>query len=418
MNKSIIAYIIFWFCFVKNMRAFLFLLILLVLSSCGGGDKDHNYGYGTRNAEQNLSREERREREALRQQLLSSLNTTPDTETTQTDNNALPLAERGYQTVALFAPFSGSEASLGLSLQKAASLALFEHPDVRINLLSVDTAAGIQKALELAKAEKSQAIIGPVRASEVMQISAPLRGLRASVFSLSNSQNIARGGRSQIFPMGFVPEDQVQVILDALKAQGRRNIAVIAPENNYGRLITELVVEYTSKNTGLFLQQSLLYPPSLQDFTGFISKLVNIDAVLVAPVKSQNLRIIAAQLDGVNLAAPNVQIAGLQLWDNFGALEKEPSLNEAIWVSAKNNRTEEFRKKYRGIFKQEPHGLASISYDLMKMMIAQSRNGSLTFRPNLSFSGINGEFSLLKNGTVKRNYYLRQIKNGQDRLLR
>ncbi len=406
------------------------MLVLLVLASCGGGN---DRGYATlskieRNdgTTQSITRANRQQRAALRKQLLASLQEEPDAkaeartaEQAETSTATIfPSTARGFETVALLAPFSGSEAVLGTSLLNAASLALFEHPDVRISLLSVDTAAGIQTAVEMAQSQGSKALIGPVRASEVKQVERSLRRYGASVFSLSNSQAIAKGNRGIIYPMGFVPEDQVQVILDTLARQGRKKIAVIAPDNQYGRLIAELAKSYTNKTNGLFLQQSLLYPPNLQDFTLVINRLTDIDAVLLAPVKPQNLRIIASQLDSVDLAYPKVQIAGLQLWDNFGDLEKEPSLNEAIWVSSKNNQAQEFRRKYRAVFKQEPHGLASISYDIMKMMIAQSRNGTLSFRPNQSFAGINGELTLLQNGTVKRNYYLRQIIDGEDSLLR
>lgn len=333
-------------------------------------------------------------------------------------NNSPSFREHGYKTVILLAPFTSQEESgenIGENLMNAATLALFDNADMRLNILSLDSHSDLAETVQIAYDNRAEAIIGPITATRSQALVDILQANTTKsppiIFSLSNSIEL---DSDSLYRMGFAPEGQIRTLMRYVQKIGKKRIAIMTPNNAYGHKIVALAYQYAAHMPNLQITSTSLYPSDTTNFRDYVNSLSNqrgqFDSILIAAIKPQSLKTIASQLDSANLAFPNVQLMGLQAWDRFPNLQHEPSLNNAIWVSARGSAWTQFKHRYQKIFTQTPHPLAAITYDTLAMLINLQKNKTT----KQSFAGLNGIFHLTNDGQVKRNYTtIKHIKQKQ-----
>lgn len=140
------------------------------------------------------------------------------------------------------------------------------------------------------------------------------------------------------------------------------------------------------------------------------------DAVLLASLSAQNLKILAAQLAYYDVDEPAVRLLGLQPWDGFGDLSGEPTLLGARYVATPDTYRQQFATRFSDIYGRLPSRLASLGYDVTAMGVSLAARGEepARFTPEAitnqtGFLGAEGLFRFRADGLNERGLAVVEI---------
>ena len=366
----------------------------------------------------------------------------------------LPLPPDGTVRVALLLPLSGASAELAQSMLNAAEMAVFEIADDKFVLLPFDTkgtAEGTAAAAEQAIRGGAQLILGPLFASSVEAVAPLARTAGVHVISFSNSQSVAGDG---VFIMGFVPEQQVEAIVDFAVAKGLQRQAVLAPQDAYGNAVVDamraallprnatlvrthfynpdatdlssdvkLIAYYDQRRTALLQQRAMLQRQHDEVSRQALKRLENRDTIgdvdfnaILLPVTGQALRSIASLLSYYDVDLPAVRYLGLRNWDEIERPEAEPSLVGSWFAAPSPAERQRFESRFKEAFGRPPARVASLAYDSTALAATLAQDGG---DPRFSFEaltiangfqGVDGLFRLEANGVAQRKFAILEVR--------
>jgi len=356
--------------------------------------------------------------------------------------------------VALFLPFSGKNKELGWHLFNSATLSLFDNDlNNNIELVLIDSGDTPQEATKAFKEvvkQEIKVVIGPVFSTYVEAIEADVKANDIVAISLSNNPKLVdktttKGG---IFLSGIMPEAQIEKIVSYAMDQQKTSFAVIAPNNQYGLIMTDLMKKTVKRKDGNFIS-SEFYETSTKDFSGIAARIVSSfkvpsslaeggknklkkDAValkdsdriypkiIFIPESGKTLSKIVEEVKAQNKDERDFQIVGSAQWDDVSSLTDQNLVG--AWFSApENEKFHTFEQSYFQTFNKFPPRITSIVYDSVAVIadLAEKKKGlrleigdftAYSTWPKNGFQGIDGLFRFLPNGLVQRNLAMLQIK--------
>ena len=115
------------------------------------------------------------------------------------------------------------------------ALAEFNSPNIQL-LVKDDggTSGGAQQAAQQALAEGAEIIIGPLFAHSVGVVGAAARQRGVPVIAFSTDASVAARG---VYLLSFLPESDVDRIVDYAIANGKRSFAAMLSEGAYGNVV-------------------------------------------------------------------------------------------------------------------------------------------------------------------------------------
>ncbi len=373
------------------------------------------------------------------------------------DLNTQKFNEKKIQ-VALFLPFSGKNKDLGWSLFNSAVLSLFENDlnhNIELILIdSKDTPAEASKAFKEVIDRKIKIVIGPVFSSAIEAIEKDVLRNNITMISLSNNQQLM--GKTSpdggVFLAGMMPEVQVDKIVNYAMDKGKFSFAIIAPNNQYGKTITDLFKKIVRSRDGNFITSefydsdnkiggegldrsvervinSFSVPSHLTDGKNKLKKDAVINEadysypqVILIPESGKILSKIVASIKKQNKEERDFQIIGTSQWDDISTLN-DINLVGAWFASPENEKFRNFEKSYYQIYDKFPPRISSIAYDAVTVIseVIDRKKGAPTVSdftgyanpPKNGFEGIDGLFRFLPNGLVQRNLAILQVGNGR-----
>src|SRR3954471_13751632 len=155
----------------------------------------------------------------------------------------------GAVKVALILPLSagGNAGTVALSMKNAGEMALSEFNSPNIQLLVKDdggTSSGAQQAAQQALGEGAEIIIGPLFAHSVGVVGAAARQRGVPVIAFSTDATVAARG---VYLLSFLPESDVDRIVDYAVASGKRSFAAMVPDNAYGTVVEAELKQITTR---------------------------------------------------------------------------------------------------------------------------------------------------------------------------
>ncbi len=429
--------------FLKDLKVAAALMLCGLLAACGGADQAP----------------------VKRAPTPVAAETAPDRPDPEDEQQATEAAEADTSPVriAILLPLTGTEAETGQSLLNAATMALFDAYDPRLTLLPFDTRADgmtTEAAAKQALDAGVDIVLGPLLAGNV-QIAGEIFGpVGIPVIGFSNDSRVAAPGR---YIMGFLPEQEVQRVVDYAVTQGHTSFSALIPEGRYGERVRAAFGDAVSFDRAAVVALES-YPPdpdavfepvkelanydqrrkNLRDEISTLRALrddvtdeiadrlakaeelepVGFDAVLL-PEGGALLRTLGPLLPFYEVDLDQVQLLGTGLW-NDPSLMDEPPLHGGWFAAPEPTRPEAFMTRYEEMFGSRPPRIATIAYDAMSLVAALSRDtleeGEGRFSETrltnpTGFLGVDGLFRLNEDGLNERALAILEVSRRAFRVV-
>jgi ABC-type branched-subunit amino acid transport system substrate-binding protein len=330
-----------------------------------------------------------------------------------------PLAVgTGQVKVGLLLPLSasGNAAVAAQSMKNAAEMALAEFQNPNIQLLIKDDGGspqGAQQGTQQALDEGSEIILGPLFALSVPAAAQLTRARGVSMIAFSTDSSVAGRG---VYLLSFLPESDVNRIIEYAASTGKRSFAAMLPENAYGNVVEGAFKQSVGRRGG----RIVAFEKYGVDRTGpartMAQALTTADALCLADdgdaVAGVADALIAA---GANLKS--VQLLGTGLWDNPRVFAT-PILQGGLYAAPDPAGFRSFAGRYRAKYGAEPVRTATLAYDAVALVAALARTqGPQRFSAEVltnpsGFAGIDGLFRFRADGSNERGLAVMRVASG------
>jgi branched-chain amino acid transport system substrate-binding protein len=317
----------------------------------------------------------------------------------------------GQVKVGLLLPLSagGNAGAAALSMKNAAEMALAEFQSPNVQLLVKDdggTAAGAQQAAQQAIAEGAEIILGPLFAHSVGaagQVARP-RGIPLIAFS-TDSSVAARG----VYLLSFLPESDVERVVDYTVSQGKRSFAALVPDNAYGS-VAEAAFRQVAARKGarvVALERYPTDPPAMQEAVRIVAQAAGRADAIFIPDTAETLPAVVQALGANGVTLRRVQLLGTGVWDD-SRIFADTALHGAWYAAPDSAGFRTFSNRYRSRFGQDPLRTATLAYDSVALVAAlvktqgAERFSEATLTNSSGFAGIDGLFRFRADGTNER----------------
>src|SRR5262252_1468199 len=318
----------------------------------------------------------------------------------------------GEVKVGLILPLSGSgnAAVAAASMRNAAEMALAEFQGADVQLLVKDdggSAQGAQQAAQQALDEGAEIILGPLFAQSVTPAAQIARSHGVPLIAFSTDSNVAGRG---VYLLSFLPESDVDRVIEYAIAHGRRSFVALIPDNAYGSVVEAEFKQVVARKGGRVVALER-YPADgggrIADAARQIAQAAaRADAIFI-PDSGECVVAAAQALGAAGLNLKRLQAVGTGLWDD-PRIFQEPA-TEGGWYPAPDSAGfRAFATRYRAKYGQEPVRTATLAYDAVALVAALVKTqGAKRFAPETltnasGFAGIDGVFRFRPEGTNQR----------------
>ena len=366
--------------------------------------------------------------------------------------------------IGLFLPLSDTPLKvIGNSLLNTAQLYIFEKDPEDIVLMVYDTKGttfGASSAMDKAIEEGIDVIVGPLLSGETKAILKKAQENDIILFSLSNDQNLVNN--DNLFITGYIPEQEINLLLNYAVNSNIKNFVTFLPSNNNGALINQVITKIL-KAKDLNLIKSDYYVNNDKNFNKKLYNLINSykipDRIYedfnqkkldleVAGGDPESLKFEVNEEDKIKPDALFIIEGGRELNKISRLLYqyqnqdtplilitmnkineesiKNPFLDATVFIGENSNNFTELSKRYSSLYieNKEIIRIGALIYDLLDVLpeiysnnkIKNTLNYKKLLNPN-GFVGMDGQFRFLPNGLVERRLSIIQIQEKEKVIL-
>jgi ABC-type branched-subunit amino acid transport system substrate-binding protein len=330
-----------------------------------------------------------------------------------------PLAVgTGQVKVGLILPLSasGNAGVAAQSMKNAAEMALAEFQNPNIQLLIKDDAGspqGAQQGAQQALDEGAEIILGPLFALSVPATAQLTRPRGVSVIAFSTDSSVAGRG---VYLLSFLPESDVNRIIEYAASTGKRSFAALLPDNAYGNVVEASFKQAVGRRGGRVAAFEKYGADRAAAARTMAQALGQADALFLAD-DGDSVVTIADALTAAGANLRNIQLLGTGLWDNPRVFAS-PALQGGLYAAPDPSGFRGFAGRYRAKFGGEPVRTATLAYDAVALVAALARTqGGQRFAPEVltnasGFAGIDGLFRFRADGSNERGLAVMRVATG------
>ncbi|QOZ30446.1 penicillin-binding protein activator [Bradyrhizobium sp. CCBAU 53421] len=324
----------------------------------------------------------------------------------------------GQVKIGLILPLSAS-GNAGLaaqSMRNAAEMALAEFQNPNIQLLIKDDGGspqGASQGAQQAVSEGAEIILGPLFAGSVPAVAQLTRPRGTSVIAFSTDSSVAGHG---VYLLSFLPESDINRIVDYSAGIGKRSFAAMVPDNAYGNVVEAAFKQAVGRKNGRVVAFEKYGADRATPARSVAQALGQADALLIAD-DGDSVVATADALTAAGANLRNIQLLGTGLWDNPRVFAS-PVLQGGLYAAPDPSGFRSFAGRYRAKFGGEPVRTATLAYDAVALMAALARTqGAQRFAPETltnpsGFAGIDGLFRFRSDGTNERGLAVMKVASG------
>ncbi|MDR1025844.1 MAG: penicillin-binding protein activator [Lactobacillus sp.] len=356
--------------------------------------------------------------------------------------------------VGVMLPLTGEAAKHGKGLKNAALMAMEDINNPNLVLQFYDTKstpAGSRIAIENALSQKVDMVVGPLMSSSLQSIADRVEEEGVPVIAFSTSEEVLRPG---IYTLGLLIDEQVNRIMTYAADKGRKNFALLVPDNRTGIAVAKSAVKAAIRND-VVVSNIAFYPPNTTDFSGVLKQMTNytersekvkkmkknlaaaakngdeaaavelkklerfdtiddveFDAVLI-PESGARLKSAIAMFGYYDVSGPKVKFLGTSLWESTSLSNESVAIGS--WFPALSRiHSSYFLKKYNDTFSEKPSALSSLAYDAIALANAMSAKNKKYIKEYITtedgYIGISGVFRIYENGSNEHSLDIYEVR--------
>lgn len=334
----------------------------------------------------------------------------------------------GPMRISLLVPLTGPLSNIGISMRNAAQMAVDQTTAQGANNIQIivkDSAgepATASVAAGEALAEGAKLILGPLRGASVSAAGQVARASGVPVIAFSNNSGVASPG---VYLLNVLPEIEARRVLEYASRQGRRSFAAVLPNNAYGRVME---AAFRGAISSLGLTNSAIRTFSNEDEARTaIAELVpfiqsgQIDTVFIP--ESSTASSMGVLLETSQIPVNSISILGSSNWDGVDSITQTAFLTGAVYPLPDPAGFKALSARYSAKFGIAPHPISTFVYTAVLLANQRSLAGGvpayseqlLTQRDG--FSGQDGIFRFLPNGTSEQSLVIMQVSPGGNRVI-
>lgn len=328
------------------------------------------------------------------------------------------VAGAGGVKVGLILPLSaaGNAGVAAQSMRNAAEMALAEFQNPNIQLLIKDDGASPQGAAQGAQQavdEGAEIILGPLFAQSVPATAQVARGRGISVIAFSTDSSVAGRG---VYLLSFLPESDVNRIVEYSASIGKRSFAALLPENAYGNVVEAAFKAAVPRRGGRIVAFEKFSADRSTPARTVAQALGSADALFIAD-DGDSVVAVADALTAAGANLRNIQLLGTGLWDNPRVFASQ-ALQNGLFAAPDPGGFRAFSTRYRAKFGSEPVRTATLAYDAVALVAALARTqGAQRFSSDVltnpsGFAGLDGLFRFRPDGTNERGLAVMKVATG------
>jgi ABC-type branched-subunit amino acid transport system substrate-binding protein len=324
----------------------------------------------------------------------------------------------GTVKVGLILPLSasGNAGGVATSMKNAAEMALLEFNNPNIQILVKDdggSPAGARQAAQQAIDEGAELIIGPLFAQAVSATAQVARSRNIPVIGFSTDTNVASRG---VYLLSFLPESDVNRIIEYAVSQGKRSIAAAIPDNAYGGVAESAFQQAIARRGGrvVALERYPSDPARIAEAARRVAQAASRADAIFIPDGAEGAPHVVNTLLSSGVNTRRVQLIGTGLWDD-PRIFANGSFSGGWFAAPDGAGFRNFANRYRTRYGQEPARTATLAYDatalvaaLVKTQGAQRFSEAVLTNPS-GFAGIDGVFRFRTDGTNERGLAVQRV---------
>ncbi len=330
----------------------------------------------------------------------------------------------GAVKIGLIVPLTGPSgpSSVGASLRNAAKLAYADSGANDVTILVKDdrsTPAGAAAATQAAINEGAEVILGPVFGAGVKEAGRVARSANRPVIAFSTDSSAAGRGN---YLLSFPVEGYVDRGVNFAAQRGKKSIAALVPENDYGTLAMAQF-QQSAATYGVRVPVIERYKPGAP--ADSVKRLAaardQFDALFI-PEQAEAMTAVSKELVANGIDSKKVQIFGTGLWNDARTLSL-PALQGAWFTAPENAGFNAFAQRYKAKYGSDPARVATLAYDAVSLAIALSRSqGSQRYSESVltnpsGFNGADGVFRFKPDGANERGLSVLEIGGGSAKII-
>jgi ABC-type branched-subunit amino acid transport system substrate-binding protein len=324
----------------------------------------------------------------------------------------------GQVKVGLVLPLSasGNAGVAATSMKNAAEMALAEFQNPNIQLLIKDdagSAQGAQQGTQQALDEGAEIILGPLFAASVPATAQLTRTRGQSVIAFSTDSSVAGRG---VYLLSFLPESDVNRIVEYAAGTGKKSFAALLPDNAYGNVVEAAFKQAVGRKGGRIVAFEKYGADRATAARTVAQALGGADALFIAD-DGDSVVAVADALTAAGANLKNIQLLGTGLWDNPRVFAS-PNLQGGLYAAPDPSGFRSFSGRYRTKFGAEPVRTATLAYDAVALVAALARTqGGQRFSSEVltnpsGFAGIDGLFRFRNDGSNERGLAVMKVATG------
>jgi ABC-type branched-subunit amino acid transport system substrate-binding protein len=296
-------------------------------------------------------------------------------------------------------------------MKNAAEMALAEFQNPNIQLLIKDDGGspqGAQQVTQQALGDGAEIILGPLFAGSVPATAQLTRARGVSVIAFSTDSSVAGRG---VYLLSFLPESDVNRIVDYSASIGKKSFAALLPDNAYGNVVEAAFKQAVGRKGRIVAFEKYASDRSAAART-VAQSLGSADALFIAD-DGESVVAMADSLTAAGANLRNIQLLGTGLWDN-PRVYTSPVLQGGLYAAPDPSGYRTFSDRYRAKYGADPVRTATLAYDAVALVAALSKQGAQRFAPETltnpsGFAGIDGLFRFRSDGTNERGLAVMKV---------
>jgi branched-chain amino acid transport system substrate-binding protein len=318
----------------------------------------------------------------------------------------------------------GNAGIAGQAMRNAAEMAIDEFSGPNIQILVKDdggTAEAARAAAQQALDQGAEIILGPLFAQSVSFVGQVTQPRNVPVIAFSTDANVASRG---VYLLSFLPESDVDHIVQYTTSTGKHSFAALIPDNPYGTVVEAAFKQAVTRRNAQIVGLEH-YPHDKAAMAGPIRNIAQAstraDALFIADGGDAVPDVVQGLIaDGVNVK--RLQLLGTGLWDD-PRIFATPALDGGWYAAPDGTGYRNFAARYRNRYKQDPVRTATLAYDAVALIAALVKTqGAQRFSPEVltnpsGFSGIDGLFRFKADGTNERGLAVLRVAAGGPQVI-